>query len=147
MSFSFRLRSPSMPALLRFMAIAALASGIGIWGAVLLAPQPGPLPAALTRPPPRAVDNTAVALWFGKDEVLRMQISVLGVIAGGPDGAAILSVDGGAPVALRAGQEVAPGVYLRDVSANQIVIEQHGVETSLNAPAALESSDGIRATP
>lgn len=136
-----------MPAVLRSIAIATLTCGLGVWGVVLLAPQPGPLPAALTRPLPRTVDNTAVALWFGKDEAMRMQISVLGVIAGGPEGAAILSVDGGTPVALRADQEVAPGVYLRDVRATQIVIEQHGIETTLSAPAALESSDGIRVAP
>ena len=90
---SLRPALPSAPSLLRVLAMLAAAGGIGLWGATLFAPRPAAMPPALA-PAPRAPDNGPVALWFGKDEALRTQISVLGVIAGN-DGAAVLSVDGG----------------------------------------------------
>ena len=90
----------------------AAAGGIGLWGATLFAPRPAAMPPALAPAAPRAPDNGPVALWFGKDEALRTQISVLGVIAGN-DGAAVLSVDGGPPSAWRLGDEIAPGIAAR----------------------------------
>ncbi|WZB65635.1 hypothetical protein WJ971_24015 [Achromobacter xylosoxidans] len=95
MPLSLRPSLPAAPAAFRVLAILALAAGLGVWGAILLAPAPAALPAAVSAPAPRAADNTPVALWFGRDEALRTQISVLGVIAAGPDGAAVFSVDGG----------------------------------------------------
>ena len=71
---------------------------------------------------PRAPDNGPVALWFGKDEALRTQISVLGVIAGN-DGAAVLSVDGGPPSAWRLGDEIAPGIALRGIEAGAVIVK------------------------
>ncbi|MGV2905622.1 hypothetical protein ACNPP7_07525, partial [Achromobacter sp. AGC25] len=87
--------------------------------------------------------NTPVALWFGKDEVMRTQISVLGLIAAGPDGAAVLSVDGGPPLAYRAGGEVAPGILLRDIAVDAVTVEQGGRLNRLATPAALAASAGI----
>ncbi|MFY0476601.1 hypothetical protein [Achromobacter marplatensis] len=134
---------PSAPATLRVLAVLALAAGVGVWAAVLLAPRPGPMPPAVSAPAPRAADNTPVALWFGKDEVMRTQISVLGLIAAGPDGAAVLSVDGGPPLAYRAGGEVAPGIVLRDIAADAVTVEQGGRLNRLATPAALAAPAGI----
>ena len=64
-----------------------------------------------------------MALWFGKDEALRTQISVLGVIAGN-DGAAVLSVDGGPPSAWRLGDEIAPGIALRGIEAGAVIVSR-----------------------
>lgn len=107
-----------------------------MWGAVLFAPAPTALPAAIAAPAPRAANNTSVALWFGRDEVLRTQISVLGVIAAGPDGAAVFSVDGGPPVAWRVGDEIAPGILLRDIGAEAVTVEQGGRANRLAAPVS-----------
>ena len=81
MPLSLRPSLPSAPAALRVLAVLALAAGVGVWAAVLLAPRPGPLPPAVSAAAPRAADNTPVALWFGKDEVMRTQISVLGPVS------------------------------------------------------------------
>ncbi|CAB3631092.1 type II secretion system protein N [Achromobacter pestifer] len=143
MSFSLRLSPPSAPATLRVLAVLALAAGLGVWAAVLLAPRPGPLPPAVSAAAPRAADNTPVALWFGKDEVMRTQISVLGLIAAGPDGAAVLSVDGGPPQAYRAGGEVAPGIVLREITVDAVTVEQGGRLNRLATPAALAAPAGI----
>lgn len=136
MPLSLRLSPPAAPAALRVLAILALAAGLGVWGAVLFAPAP------------RAADNGPVALWFGRDEVLRTQISVLGVIAAGPDGAAVFSVDGGPPLAWRVGDEVAPGIVLRAVGADAVTVEQGGRASRIAAPAAPAPEGGIaRAAP
>ena len=76
-----------------------------------------------------------MALWFGKDEALRTQISVLGVIAGN-DGAAVLSVDGGPPSAWRLGDEIAPGIALRGIEAGAVIVKQGGRSSRLPAPHA-----------
>ena len=77
MPLSLRLSPPAAPAALRVLAILALAAGLGVWGAVLFAPAPPALPAPVATPAPRAADNGPVALWFGRDEVLRTQMSHL----------------------------------------------------------------------
>lgn len=143
MPLSLRPSLPSAPAALRVLAVLALAAGLGVWAAVLLAPRPGQLPPAVSAAAPRATDNTPVALWFGKDEVMRTQISVLGLIAAGPDGAVVLSVDGGPPLAYRAGGEVAPGIVLRDIAVDAVTVEQGGRLNRLATPAALAAPAGI----
>ncbi|WP_454676702.1 hypothetical protein [Achromobacter marplatensis] len=143
MPLSLRPSLPSAPAALRVLAVLALAAGVGVWAAVLLAPRPGLLPPAVSAAAPRAADNTPVALWFGKDEVMRTQISVLGLIAAGPDGAVVLSVDGGPPLAYRAGGEVAPGIVLRDIAVDAVTVEQGGRLNRLATPAALAAPAGI----
>ncbi len=148
MPLSLRLSPPSPPAACRVLALLALAAGLGVWGAVLLAPTPAALPAAIAAPAPRAADNTPVALWFGRDEVLRTQISVLGVIAAGPDGAAVFSVDGGPPAAWRVGDEIAPGIVLQDIGAEAVTVEQGGRANRLAAPVAPAPAGAItRAAP
>ncbi|AVC43071.1 general secretion pathway protein GspC [Achromobacter ruhlandii] len=148
MPLSLRLSPPAAPAALRVLAILALAAGLGVWGAVLFAPAPPALPAPVAAPAPRAADNGPVALWFGRDEVLRTQISVLGVIAAGPDGAAVFSVDGGPPLAWRVGDEVAPGIVLKAVGADAVTLEQGGRASRIAAPAAPAPEGGIaRAAP
>ncbi len=131
---SLRPALPSKPALLRVLAMLTAAAGIGLWGATLFAPRPAAMPPALAPATPRAPDNGAVALWFGKDEILRTQISVLGVIAGA-EGAAVLSVDGGPPSAWRLGDEIVPGIALRGVEADAVIVEQGGRSSRLPAPA------------
>ncbi|RIJ05244.1 general secretion pathway protein GspC [Achromobacter sp. K91] len=134
---------PTLPAAFRILAVLALAAGLGVWASILLAPKAGALPPAVSAQAPRAADNTPVALWFGKDEAMRTQISVLGVIAAGADGAAVLSIDGGPPLAWRAGGEVAPGIVLREVAVDAVTVEQAGRASRLPAPAALPAPAGI----
>ncbi|PNM88256.1 general secretion pathway protein GspC [Achromobacter xylosoxidans] len=148
MPLSLRPSLPAAPAAFRVLAILALAAGLGVWGAILLAPAPAALPAAVSAPAPRAADNTPVVLWFGRDEALRTQISVLGVIAAGLDGAAVFSVDGGPPLAWRVGDEVAPGIVLKDIGADAVTVEQGGRASRLATPASPAPDGGIaRAAP
>ncbi|MGE8690533.1 MAG: hypothetical protein ACN6PJ_25540 [Achromobacter sp.] len=144
MPLSLRSALPAAPAALRIVAVLALAAGVGVWASILLAPKPAALPPAVSAAiAPRAADNGPVAVWFGKDEAMRTQITVLGVIAAGPDGAAVLSIDGGPPLAWRVGNEVAPGIVLREIAADAVTVEQAGRGSRLAAPAAQPAPAGI----
>lgn len=125
---------PDAPALLRGLAMAACAAGTGVWAALLLAPVPHEFPPALETAEQAAPDTSAVAQWFG-GQALRVRVAVSGVIASNDGGgAALLSVDGAAPRAYRAGQTLAPGVVLESVSRTSISISQDGVVESVALP-------------
>ncbi|OZI71886.1 type II secretion system protein N [Bordetella genomosp. 12] len=140
-----RLSLPSLSAsgLLYAVAAAACAGAVGVWGVMLLAPRPEALPPPLSAAPPRAPDNQAVARWFGKDEALQTDIKVLGVIAAGPSGAVVLSLDGGPATAYRVGQELPGALVLQEVAADTVVLAQHGRTLRLRAPAQAAAPAGI----
>ncbi|OZI33836.1 general secretion pathway protein GspC [Bordetella genomosp. 10] len=133
----------SPPRLLRVLAILGLAAGLGVWGAILLAPRPDAPPPALHAGAVRAVDTTPAALLFGKDGTLKTQVTVTGMIADATDGAVILSVDGGPPHAWRAGQEIAPGLRVARIGNNAVVLDQNGATTTLAAPPLPAAPAGI----
>jgi general secretion pathway protein C len=115
MPLSLRFTLLSAPAALRVLAVLALAAGLGVWASILLGPPPRP------PPPPRAARPPPA----------------------GPDGAAVLSVDGGPPLAWRAGAEVAPGIVLRDIAADGVTVEQSGRVSRLATPASQAAPPGI----
>src|SRR5262245_9574818 len=90
----------------RAAAILALTAGVGVWGAVLMAPRSQALPPMLNAPRPAAGDTAALARWFGTSAA-PVKVTVLGLISAGPRGAAILAIDGGEPRAYRVGQSIA----------------------------------------
>jgi len=124
------------PALLRALAIAAIAAGVGVWGVLLFAPAPRELPPMLDSIVPPLHDVSSVAQWFG-GAPLRVRVSAVGVIASDDGrGAALLSVDGGPARAYRVGQALAPGVTLDAVGAATVSIDQDGVVEQVPVPAS-----------
>jgi len=121
--------------LARAAAVLALAAGIGLWGAVLLAPPPRPLPPMLTTPPPAGSGSAPLAQWFGSSAA-SVKVTVLGLISAGERGAAILRIDGGPPQAYRVGQTIADGVTLARVEQGGVVLDQAGAPIRVEAPAA-----------
>ena len=121
------------PTFARGLAIVALALGVGVWGALLLAPSPRALPPMLD--PASTEQNTAaVARWFGGG-ALRVRVAVMGLITSDKGGAALLSVNGGTAQAYRVGQALAPGVTLAGVTAGAVSIDQDGVTEQVAMPA------------
>ncbi|MFC4277849.1 general secretion pathway protein GspC [Achromobacter aloeverae] len=133
----------SPPRLLQALAILGLAAGLGVWGAILLAPRPDAPPPALHAAAARAVDTAPAALLFGKDGTLKTQVTVTGMIADGTDGAVILSVDGGPAQAWRAGQEISPGLRVARIGNNAVVLDQNGATTTIAAPPLPAAPAGI----
>lgn len=122
------------PALLRVLSLLAIAVGIGVWGALLLAPAPGALPPTLAAASNNGQDTTAVARWFGGGTT-RVRVAVVGLIAtNGDRGAALLAVNGGPPQAYRVGQTLAPGVTLAAVSPSAVSVDQDGIVEEVAVP-------------
>lgn len=132
---------------MKLTAIAALAAGVGLWAAVLLAPKPS-IPAPAFMPAHTAATSTsAIAGWFG-GAALRVKVAVSGIMAKHDgSGAALLSIDGGPPTAYRVGQELAPGVILHRVNANTVIIEQDGGLENIAAAPAPDSPQGFVPVP
>lgn len=123
------------PNILRGAALVIAALGVGVWGAILLAPQNLNSPPLLESAAPAATDTQSVAQWFGGAR-LRLRIIAHGVIAASDGkGAALLSIDGGAPRVYLAGQDLAPGVVLESVGASSVRIYQDGGVEEVPIPA------------
>lgn len=114
------------PRILKTVFMVALAAGIGLWSALLLAPKPEAAPPALAAGPAVGQDITPVLGWFGGGSA-RLRVTVVGLIASGERGAALLSINGGSPEAYRVGQTLAQGVTLSAVSPSGVSIDQDGI--------------------
>lgn len=122
------------PVVVQAAATVALAAGIGLWGALLLAPRPAPAPPALVAGPAPGQDLTPVSDWFGGGSA-RLRVAVVGLIASGRHGAALLSINGGPAQAYSVGQTLAPGVTLWAVLPNGVSIDQDGIIEDVSMPS------------
>jgi len=119
----------------RVAAMLVLAGGIGVWGAVLLAPTAGTPPPGLTAAPAVRGDTAPLAQWFGASAT-PIRVVVVGLIAAGERGAALLRVEGAAPVAYRVGQPIGQGVTLVRVERNAVVLDTGSAELRVLATEA-----------
>lgn len=140
--------TPSLPIQARFLAQAACAVGVGVWGAILWAPGAHYPPPALAPTMAGGLGTASVAAWFGGTQA-RVRIQVMGLIAGADGyGSALLAVDGAAPRAFRVGDELAAGVRLQGVGSQGIQIQQDGEVREVAAPAdARQIPQGILRVP
>ncbi|GAA4343223.1 hypothetical protein GCM10023144_45890 [Pigmentiphaga soli] len=136
---------PYAPAAVSRIALVALAAGVGVWGAVLLAPAPARVPPAAVAGPAARTDTQPVARWFGGGGA-KVQVTVAGLIAAGPHGSAVLAIDGRPPRAFAVGRQLADGVRLAEVRANGVVLDQDGERVEVPA-TVLPRVDGIRVLP
>lgn len=114
----------------------AIAIGVGVWGALLLAPAPGKLPPAVDTGATPLHNTAPVALWFG-GAALRVRVAAVGIIAADQGkGAALLSIDGAPARAYRVGQPLAPGVTLHSVGPAAVFIDQDGTVEEVALPAS-----------
>ena len=121
------------PRLAQAAAMLALAAGIGLWGALLLAPRPAAAPPALASGPAPGQDTALVSNWFGGGSA-RLRVAVVGLIASGSQGAALLSINGGPAQAYRVGQTLAQGVTLSAVLPHGVSIDQDGIVEDVSMP-------------
>ncbi|GAA5235101.1 general secretion pathway protein GspC [Verticiella sediminum] len=124
----------------QWLSIAALAVGVGVWGAILLAPTPRAIPPALvvaTQPP---ADTAPVAGWFGAAAAARVKVESSGLIAAGPDSSAILAVDGGRARAYGVGARLASDLTLAEVRPDAVVLRQGAQHVVVEVPRLPEPS-------
>lgn len=138
----YRLQSLA-PAALRAAAMMAVAIGVGVWSAILLAPRPTESPPLLEVGAAVPTDLSPVVQWFG-GAPLRVRVAVHGVIAtDAGQGAALLSVEGAPPRAYRVGQSLAPGVVLEAVAPGAVSIAQDDVVEHVVMPRLPNSVQGF----
>jgi hypothetical protein len=135
--------TPNLPKVVAIVAMLLFAAGVGVWGAILLAPSPPPAPPTAVAEGALQADTAPVANWFGTGAGARVQVVVAGLIAAGPRGSAVLAVDGRPARAYPVGAEVAPGVLLAEVRGTGVVLDQAGQRVEVQA-AKLPPVDGIR---
>jgi len=140
-NWNFDWEASARRAVLGFGVVAA-AAGIGVWGAILLAPGPRPAPPALVTEAFGGTDVSPVAGWFGGGPASRIKIVPSGLIAAGQRGSAILAVDGGRAQAFGVGQAIAHDLTLVSVLPTGVVVSQAGQETELLLPT-LPRLEGI----
>ncbi|MER1967091.1 type II secretion system protein N [Castellaniella sp. GW247-6E4] len=134
------------PGLTQTLAALAVAAGLGLWGALLLAPRPAPPPPALSPTPAPGADAGPVADWFGGGSA-RLRLTVIGLISSGENGAALLSIDGGPVRAYRVGQSLAPGIVLSAVRPDAVALDQAGAIEEVAMPASRPPIQGFLPAP
>ncbi len=82
--------------------------------------------------------GAAVTLFGGGPQSGPRDVQVAGVVADLADGsgAAIVSIDGGPPQAIRAGKALSPSLKLVEIKARSVVVERNGVRQEIALPAS-----------
>jgi general secretion pathway protein C len=133
---------PRGPRLLQGVAMLALACGAGLWGALLLAPRPAAAPPMLAQGVAPGQSIEPLVGWFGGASS-RLRLKVVGLIAAGQRGIALLSVNGAPAEAYHVGEALAPGITLEAVRADAVSIGQDGLLEDLAAPAQAMPANGF----
>lgn len=114
------------PLIVQLLAVLAVAVGLGVWSALLLAPRPIAAPPVLASGPAPGQDISPLINWFGGSSA-RLRIAVLGLLSSGEHGTALLSVNGGPAKAYSVGHALAHGVTLAAVTPQGVSIDQDGI--------------------
>lgn len=136
-----------LPRLVQRIAVVALAAGVGVWGAILLAPSPPPAPPTAAASTSLATDTQPVSRWFGTGSGAKIQVVVAGLISAGPRGSAVLGIDGRPARAYAVGNDLAEGVTLAEVGRNGVVLNQGGERVEVLASTLPALGDTIRILP
>ncbi|WP_420996030.1 hypothetical protein ACKI2N_018365 [Cupriavidus sp. 30B13] len=143
---------PRLAALVLFVALCALATR---WVLTFSAMKTIPVPRTARVAQTEAVETGAAGTLFGGAAQSGVRdVQLIGVVAeigrgGGGAGAAILSLDGGPPKAVRAGTALSPQLRLVEIRDRGVVIERNGVrqEIALPVPAIVTRGAAAPAQP
>lgn len=140
---------PRLAGLVLFVALCALATR---WALTFSAMKTIPVPRAARVAQTEAVETGAAGTLFGGSAQSGVRnVQVIGVVAdiGSGAGAAILSLDGGPPKAVRAGTALSSQIRLAEVRDRAVVIERNGVrqEIALPVPAIVTHGPAGNAQP
>lgn len=137
-AFRFDLSATWLPRVAGLALFVALCALVTHWVLVFSAMRTIPVPKSARVAQTDAVETGAVATLFGgsADAGVR-DVQLIGVVADldgiGP-AAAILSLDGGPPKAVRAGAALSSQIRLKEIHGRNIVIERNGVRQEIALP-------------
>ncbi|WP_042883454.1 general secretion pathway protein [Cupriavidus necator] len=133
---------PRLASLVLFIALCALAT---YWALTFSAMRTIPVPQSARVAQTEAVETGAVATLFGGSaQGGPRDVQLLGVVAevGGGAGAAIVSLDGGPPKAVRAGASLSQQIRLAEIRQRSVVIERSGVRQEIVLPLQAGATRG-----
>jgi len=132
-------------------AVACLALLLVYWTWILIAPD---TEKATTSAAENSVTVDAAYTLFGNAQtavnpaMTGIAIRLIGIVASavGHDGYAVVQIDAKKILALRAGDELAPGIRLLEVGTDRLVLERGGIRETLLWPVNEGSKKGINVT-
>ncbi len=131
-----------LPRIISLLLFALLIGIIAFWASRLMAPATAIAPAAVNGDNNNASNSTWTKQLFGNTAaspsvadgpIADSQLTVLGVITGGA-GAAVISIEGKPGKAFGVGELVTAGVRIREITAENVVIDRNGSKVKLAAP-------------
>ncbi|HYD96448.1 MAG TPA: type II secretion system protein N [Noviherbaspirillum sp.] len=141
-----------LPLLVSFLLFIALCASAAYWAMQLFKPPLRPVAA-----PPRAaqaeIRADAAATLFGSrstgSAAVASNYQLRGVIfSGNPrDSVAIISIDGKPAQAIRARAELAPGVTIKEVHRDHVLVDEGGGTKRVELPESAKGLEGIAAAP
>ncbi len=128
--------------ILTLLAVIALSASVAYWGLQLFKPAPRPQVAVPKAAMPEPSVEAAASL-FGGQAVAATNYQLKGVLAAIParDGVAIIVADGKPAQAYKVGQEIAPGVTVKEVQQRFIMLSEGGVAKRIDLPAESKASN------
>ncbi len=140
-----------VPLIVSFLLFIGLCASAAYWAMQLFKPPVRPVAA-----PPRVaqaeIRPDAASSLFGSRKgaaAVASNYQLRGVIfSGNPhDSVAIISADGKPPQAIRADEEVAPGVTIKEVHRDYILLSDGGATKRVDLPESAKGLEGIAAVP
>jgi general secretion pathway protein C len=134
--------------LLNLAAVVGLALALAYWTWIWFAPR---AEIAATDTVQTSVSTGAAYALFGEAQTTGVPtatgiaIRLLGIVAAtaGQDGYAVVQLDSKKILAVRAGQELAPGIRLLEVGADHLLLERGGARETLSWPVSDVNKKGI----
>ena len=129
---------------LRLAALVLLGLVLAYWSWIWLGPRPEPRVETTAEPTGRMASANELfgRVERGADAPTGSAIKLLGVVAaaGGKPGYAVVRLDAKQVVAVRAGEEVAPGIRLEKVFPDHVILQRNAVRETLAWPERSKSA-------
>jgi general secretion pathway protein C len=125
-----------MPLVAASSLFAAVCASAAYWGLLWYQPPARPVVAALAPPSPPPAIEAAAGLFGGAPAAVAATFQLKGVIEDGPEGVAILAVEGKPAVAVGVNQEAAPGVTVQEIHQTWVLLNDGGTVKRLDLPLA-----------
>jgi hypothetical protein len=130
-----------LPRIISFLFFALLAAILGFWASRLLAPKVAVAPVNVTAENTATSDATWARQFFGSAKeaatvsgpVADSQLQVIGLISG-RSAVALIAADGKPAKPISVGQSIVPGVILKAVYGEKVIVTRQGKEVELPLP-------------
>ncbi|SNS18486.1 type II secretion system protein C (GspC) [Noviherbaspirillum humi] len=138
------------PVLASFILFLALCATLAYWGMQLFKPPLRPVAAPPQAAAPEVRPESASSLFGGRaaKAAVASNYQLRGVIMSGSprDSVAIISADGKPPQAVRAGREISPGVTVKEVHRDYVLVAENGAPKRVELPESAKAQLNVATT-